>query len=473
MDEFKKMCKTQKPSKRKRKSTNQMLESLDSTTKKLNSECKKIRREIKSLKRNQRQMQKQLDSPKNKRSYRKPSAFNRCLLRPTLPGSSDECIHGYVIRENMKKFVEAIDLSNGFLLDEMLENETLTENEANEIREISRPNQTRKLAIILSRKSKSNFLEFLKTVNREEFYPHFANTLKVSYEIKMQAHERCTECIQCFITENVNIRHIVDHLYENYILDVHEYECVINGDKDIMDQFWPNLFEKTSDPILKERNVSIFKEALQKKYPHIANRIVNPTDLTCFCKSSAMSYPSGSEGTPSDISTTSTVIQEQKQTISMGIFTDDSNHIYATDTLSNLKKKLADICLLQKAKSLQNQYEKIKSIKSHSSQPNSSSDPRRFRADVHLLSKAEYLQFVFDEADSNSDISQVFTKASILRKSRISSFQLSGVSSKSDPRHVWADINFFREIWADICLIKKARSLQSRIYPVTNGEDHW
>lgn len=63
------------------------LQSLDSTTKKLNSECKKIRREIKSLKRNQRQMQKQLDSPKNKRSYRKPSAFNRCLLRPTLPGN--------------------------------------------------------------------------------------------------------------------------------------------------------------------------------------------------------------------------------------------------------------------------------------------------------------------------------------------------------------------------------------------------
>lgn len=471
MDVILKKCKTQRPSKRKRKSTIQLLESLDLAMKKLISENKKNRREIASVKRNQRQMQKQLDSLKNKRSYRKPSAFNRCLLRPTLPGSSDECIHGDAIRENMKKFVEAIDLSNGFLLDEMLENETLTDNEANEIREKSRPIQTRKLAMILSRKSKSNFLKFLKTIDREEFYPHFANTLKVSYDNKMQAHERYTECVQCFIIENVNIRHILDHLYENYILDPHEYECVINGDKDVMDQFWPNLFEKTSDSILKERNVSIFKEALQENYPHIANRVVNPSDLTCFCNSGAMSYPSGSEGPPSDISTTSTTIQEQNQTFSMGDFTYYDNRIYAKRTRSNFIKLWADIRLLQKAKSLQNQYEKIKSIQSHSSLAYSSSDPRRFWADEHLLRKARYLQFVFDEANSNSDLSQVFTKASQLRKSRSSPFQLSGVSSESDPRHVWADINFFRKIWADICLIRKARSIPFRIYPVVVWSD--
>lgn len=153
-------------------------------------------------------------------------------------------------------------------------------------------------------------------------------------------------------------------------------------------------------------------------------------------------------------------------------FTNDDNHIYAKVTLSNYKKRLADICLLQKAKSLQNQYERIKSIQSHTSPPYSSSDPCRFWTDIQLLRKARYLQFVFDEANSNSDSSQVVMKASLLRKSRPSSIQLSGVSLKSDPRHVWADINFFQKIWADICLIRKARSLQSRIYPVTNVEDH-
>lgn len=145
MDESEKGDKTQRSSNRKRKSTNQLLERLDSTTKKLNSDNKKIRREFASVKWNQRRMQKQLDSLKHKRSYRKQSVFKRCFLRPTLPGSSDECIHRDAIRENMKKFVETIDLSNGFLLDEMLEKEILTDNEANEIRELTRPNQTRKL----------------------------------------------------------------------------------------------------------------------------------------------------------------------------------------------------------------------------------------------------------------------------------------------------------------------------------------
>lgn len=472
MDESEKGDKTQRSSNRKRKSTNQLLESLDSTTKKLKSDNKKIIREFASVKWNQRRMQKQLDSLKHERSYRKQSVFKRCLLRPTLPGSSDECIHRDAIRENMKKFVETIDLSNGFLLDEMLEKEILTDNEANEIRELTRPNQTRKFPLILSRKSKSNFLEFLNIISRKEFHPHFANTLKFSYDSKMQAHEKYTECVQHFIIENVKIRHILDHLYENYILELHEYECVIDGDKEVTDQFWPNLFEKILDPILKESNVLIFKDALHKNYPHIANRIVNPIDLACFCNSDAMSYPSGSEGAPSDISTTSTFIQEQKQTSPVGFFTNDDNHIYAKVTLSNYKKLLADICLLQKAKSLQNQYERIKSIQSHTSPPYSSSDPRRFWTDVQLLRKARYLQFVFDEVNSNSDSSQVFMKASLLRKSRPSSIQLSGVSSKSDPRHVWADINFFREIWADICLIRKARSLQSRICPVTDVEDH-
>lgn len=92
-----------------------------------------------------------------------------------ITGSSvDECIHGEVLQENMKMLVKDMDLSNGLILDELLQNGTLTDNEAQEIGKLFRPDKTRKLSTVIGRNNKTKFKEFLGLIAEEHFYPHIA-----------------------------------------------------------------------------------------------------------------------------------------------------------------------------------------------------------------------------------------------------------------------------------------------------------
>lgn len=61
---------------------------------------------------------------------------------------------------NIRTLEQDVDLSQGFIMDEMLQIGILTDNENQELREENRPNKIRLLATILARKNKGKFQEF-------------------------------------------------------------------------------------------------------------------------------------------------------------------------------------------------------------------------------------------------------------------------------------------------------------------------
>lgn len=61
---------------------------------------------------------------------------------------------------NIRTLEQDVDLSQGFIMDEMLQIGILTDNENQELREENRPNKIRLLATNLARKNKGKFQEF-------------------------------------------------------------------------------------------------------------------------------------------------------------------------------------------------------------------------------------------------------------------------------------------------------------------------
>lgn len=51
----------------------------------------------------------------------------------------DEWIHGEVLQENIRTLEQDVDLSHGFIMDEMLQIGILTDNDNHELREENRP----------------------------------------------------------------------------------------------------------------------------------------------------------------------------------------------------------------------------------------------------------------------------------------------------------------------------------------------
>lgn len=275
---------------------------------------KSIEKKVDILESNQQLILKKLDMLTNLIKNMRPSLPNPCQLKPTLPGSSvDECIHGEVLQENLKMLVTDMDLSNGSILDEMLQNGSLTDNEAQEIKELPRPDKTRKLATLLGQSNKSKFQNFIKLIKEKEFYPHIAYILSQSYDEKLRSQRKHPECTRCFIIKNVNVKHIMDHLCENHIIGLHEVSYLIKGDSRDVDQFWRDIFKKMEHPVFGENCVSVFADSLKIHYPHIAKRIGGIRHIKCLCTATILSYPSGSAGNASEHSTTSTIIPKSKK----------------------------------------------------------------------------------------------------------------------------------------------------------------
>lgn len=293
--------------KRKRKMVEPLKNQFDSSLRR----DKDIENELRNLKRNQQLILEKLDLLTNSNENKKPYLPNPCQLKPTLPGSSvDECIHGEVLQENLKMLVRDMDLSNGLILDEMLQNGSLTDNEAQEIRDLPRPDKSRKLATVLGRSNKAKFKDFLRLIEKGEFYPHIANILSQSYEKKLRAQGNHPKCTKCFIIKTVKVKHILDHLCENHVIDLDEVSYLIKEDSRDVDKFWRDIFKKMEHPVFGESCVSVFADSLTEHYSHIAKRIRGQHHLKCFCASTVLSYPSGSGGNASELSTTSSIIPE-------------------------------------------------------------------------------------------------------------------------------------------------------------------
>lgn len=88
---------------------------------------------------------------------------------------------------------------------------------------------------------------------------------------------------------------------------------MIKGDSTDVDKFWRDIFKKMEHPIFGESYVSVFTDSLRERYPHIAKRIGGHHHLKCSCTSAVMSYPSGSGGNVSELSTTTTIIPESQE----------------------------------------------------------------------------------------------------------------------------------------------------------------
>lgn len=287
-----------------------LLKNIQHTVRRLERDCKKIKADIRTVKWQQQQAKKQIEEISYIVKNKTPTISNPCVLKPTLPDSGvDEWIHGEVLQENIKLLVQDVDLSHGFIMDEMLQIGILTDNENHELREENRSNKIRLLATILARKNKGKFKEFLSLVAKEEFYPHIGEKLNVAYEAKKKEKENHLKCIRCFIIENVNIQQIQDHLCEKHVIGLQEICSLIKKDK-TKEHIWHDIFKKLSHPELGETYATIFKESLQENYPHIAKRIASQNHLNCVCRSADLSYPSGSEGNVSELSTTTTIIPE-------------------------------------------------------------------------------------------------------------------------------------------------------------------
>ncbi|XP_061173258.1 uncharacterized protein LOC133182426 [Saccostrea echinata] len=229
--------------------------------------------------------------------------------------SVDECIHSEVLQENIRMLVRDMDLSNGLITDEILQIGCLTEDEVHEMKNLSKQDQIRKLTSVLGRNNKSKFFKFLEVISKQEFYPHVEKLLKESYEKKLKENEKHydTKCIRCFLVQKVEIKRIMDFLCEHQFIGLPDIEDAIKGDRTNADNFWGHVFQKIFDPINGESYCSVFKEALQDHYPHIARKIHCQNHLKCCCRSDlSKSYPSGSIGDSSEISTTTTIIPNTK-----------------------------------------------------------------------------------------------------------------------------------------------------------------
>ncbi|KAJ8311354.1 hypothetical protein KUTeg_010709 [Tegillarca granosa] len=99
---------------------------------------------------------------------------------PALSGS--ENLHEEVIRSNLPRMVDDMELEKTLLVDQLIEDSCLTSDEGSKIRYAGdRKDQTRELCKIISRRSAKKFSVFLKRLNEHDNYPHIAQMLQSCY----------------------------------------------------------------------------------------------------------------------------------------------------------------------------------------------------------------------------------------------------------------------------------------------------
>ncbi|XP_052721640.1 uncharacterized protein LOC128192737 [Crassostrea angulata] len=233
--------------------------------------------------------------------------------------SEIEDIHRECIQEHLPLMCDDITLKRSYLLDELVENSCLTENEATDIRELEkRKDQNRKLAVTISKRSRTKFSSFLEVLKRTENYPHIAEKLESSYNTLADEKRKKKECIYCYIVRNVNMRDIIDILCSQKIVDLSFLDEVIScNDHDT--ERWKNLWMRLIYGINKVRNgnsLEIFQDSLKPKYEHISRKLKKDKKIMCTCErrdiSDKMSWPSGSY-TTEEWSTTSTTFGLKSQ----------------------------------------------------------------------------------------------------------------------------------------------------------------
>lgn len=265
--------------------------------------------------------------------------------------SEMEDIHRECIQEQLPLMCNDIILKRSYLLDELVENSCLTENEATDIRELEkRKDQTRKLAVTISKRGRTKFSSFLEVLKRTENYPHIAEKLESSYNTLAEEKRKKKECIYCYIVRNVNMRDIIDILCSQKIVDLSFLDEVISCDDHDIER-WKNLWMRLICGINKLRNgnsLEIFQESLKPKYEHISSKLSKDKKILCTCErrdikiADKMSWPSGS-CTTEERSTTSTTFRLKSQASAKSVvstISESHSDISNDEVYSNLPRTI-------------------------------------------------------------------------------------------------------------------------------------
>lgn len=185
----------------------------------------------------------------------------------------NETLHRDCLTEKLEDMVKDMDLNNTSLMDELLDNECLTQDEASNISHIStRKDQIRKLIVLFAKRGRGNFVKFLEVIGRKHQYPHIAQELQRIYDLKA-SEGRSSECLLCVIKRDVDIRDVVDHLCRHQIIDIEFLDLVVSGQSGNQNSLWEIVFSNIDKSSDRKRNIQHLQEALSIKYDGLASKL--------------------------------------------------------------------------------------------------------------------------------------------------------------------------------------------------------
>ena len=245
----------------------------------------------------------------------------------------NETIHRECLMEKLTDMVKDMDLGNTNLMDELLNNECLTQDEASEITlTTSRKDQIRKLIVLFAKRGRGNFVKFLEVIGRKHQYPDIARELREIY-VKKTTEGRSTECLLCVIKRDVDIRDVVDHLCRHKIIDVEFLDLLISGKSGTQNSLWEIVFSNIDKSTNRKENIHYLQEALSRKYDSLASKLGFQTPpqlgnhICSHTQNFSMSWRStGSvESSIGDVSTTSEVARKSDSDELRGLLSNQPN----------------------------------------------------------------------------------------------------------------------------------------------------
>lgn len=187
--------------------------------------------------------------------------------------SGSETIHRECLQEKLQEMVKDMDLGNTNLMDELLDNECLTQDEASDITHTSsRKDQIRKLIVLFARRGRGNFAKFLEVIGREHQFPHIARELREIYVQKI-TEGRSSECLLCVIKRDVDIRDIVDQLCNHKVVDIEFLDLLVSTKSGNQNSLWEIIFSNIDKSANRKQNIRYLVEALSKKYERLASKL--------------------------------------------------------------------------------------------------------------------------------------------------------------------------------------------------------
>lgn len=218
-------------------------------------------------------------------------------------------VHKEVLQEKYQKIVDRLDFSKGHVLDELVQEEAISESDHENILKLTqkRKDQNRYIIHRFRHYDTDNFETFVNSLKEE--YPDLSDELNLSYKEKLDLKVR-RKCLFCMVIQTVDISDILDPLFENKLIDDTIIEQRLNGTSH--DLLWRRLFHQIKDLPPGYNCKEVFVAILSVKYKDIAKAIDSvqfQSIFHCSCHLQKAPFPRAFEtdgsGSLSDVSSTS------------------------------------------------------------------------------------------------------------------------------------------------------------------------